>query len=369
MLDLVTAPPPPGPMRGPAQKDCLVSIRLTWPFARLSGAGPRALSLLRRVGIEPADFANPDTRIPHRTSIELLEAGIANRRDPTIGLQASSLAEPCDLDVLEYAARSRPTLGDALGCIARYYRLMHAAAEVLLIEHGDRVSYRYRVTDGVRQPPAANDFVLGSALSFVRRNSAPGVDAEEVRFAHPEPEYVEAYRHYFSCPVFFGTGTNEIVFLKDTLAARMVRSDETVSEAYEQHARRLLERLPAIEGVAGRVRRIVIEQLRGGEVTMEFMAARVAMSVPTLRRRLDDEGTTFSQIVDEIRKELAEHYLREPSVAVSEVAFLLGFSSESAFHRAFRRWTGVAPSEFRVRARRFPSLAPAAEDAPSDRAR
>jgi AraC-like DNA-binding protein len=347
-------------MRGPSLRENLVSIRLTWPFARLSGGGgSRALALLQQVGIEPVEFANPDTRIPHRTAIELLEVGIANRQDPTIGLQAGSLAEPCDLDVLEYAARSRPTLGDALSCIARYYRLMHAAAEFLLIEEGERVVYRYRVTDGVHQPPAANDFVLGSTLSFVRRNT-PGVDALEVHFAHPEPAYVEAYRQYFSCPVSFGGGMNEIVFHRDTLAAPMARSDATVSEAYEQHARRLLERLPAVEGVAGRVRRIVIEQLRGGEVTMELMAGRMAMSVPTLRRRLDQEGTTFSDIVDEIRKELAERYLREPTMAVSEVAFLLGFSSESAFHRAFRRWTGIAPSEYRARARHFPSIAPGA---------
>jgi hypothetical protein len=150
-------------MRGPSPKENLVSIRLVWPFARLAGAGPRALSLLQSIGIEPADFANPDTRVPHRTVIELLEAGIGNRQDPTIGLQAGSLAEPCDLDVLEYAARSRPTLGEALTCIARYYRLMHGAAEFSLIDQGDRMIYRYRVTDGVYQPPAASDFVLGSA--------------------------------------------------------------------------------------------------------------------------------------------------------------------------------------------------------------
>ena len=137
--------------------------------------------------------------------------------------------------VLEYAARSRPTLGDALSCIARYYRLMHAAAEFMLIEEGERVVYRYRVTDGVHQPPAANDFVLGSTLSFVRRNTR-GVDALEVHFAHPEPPYVEVYRQYFSCPISFGGGMNEIVFHKDTLAAPMARSDATVSEAYEQHA-------------------------------------------------------------------------------------------------------------------------------------
>jgi AraC-like DNA-binding protein len=344
-------------MRGPL-KENLVSIRLVWPFARLSGAGSRALSLLQGIGIEPADFANPDTRIPHRTAIELLERGISNRQDPTIGLLAGSLAEPCDLDVLEYAARSRPTLGDALTCIARYYRLMHAAGEFLLIEQGERMIYRYRVTDGVYQPPAANDFVLGSTISFVRRNSAQNVEAEEIHFAHPEPAYADVYTTYFHCPIYFGGGKNEIVLHKSALATPMARSDPEVSEAYEQHARRLLERLPAIEGIAGRVRRIIVEQLRGGEVTMEFMALRMAMSVPTLRRRLDQEGTTFSDIVDEIRKELAERYLREPSMAVSEVAFLLGFSSESAFHRAFRRWTGVAPSEFRARGRRPPSIVP-----------
>jgi AraC-like DNA-binding protein len=343
-------------MRGPSSKVNLVSIRLVWPFARLTGGGSRALSLLRSIGMEPADFANPETRISHRAAITMLEAGISSRNDPTIGLQAGSAGEPCDLDVLEYAARSCPTLGDALSCIARYYRLMHGSAEFSLIEHGARTIYRYRITDGVYQPPAANDFVLGSTMAFIRRNAESSVNAAEVHFAHPEPAYVDLYPQYFHCPVYFGSTANEIVFDTATLNTPMARSDPKVSEACEQHARQLLGRLPAVEGMAGRVRRIIIEHLRGGEVTMEVVASRVAMSTPTLRRRLDHEGTTFSDIVNEVRQELAERYLQEPSMTVGEVAFLLGFSSESAFHRAFRRWAGMGPSEFRARGHRIPSL-------------
>ncbi len=343
-------------MRGPSLKEALVSIRLVWPFARLAGAGPLALAGLRTVGIEPADFANPDTRIPHRVVIELLEGAVGGRKDVTIGLRAGALAEPCDLDVLEYAARSCATLGDALACIARYYRLMHGAAELSLTEQGDRTIYRYRVTDGIHLPPAANDFVVSSTMSFIKRNTSLSGSEVEIYFAHQRPEYVDRYREIFSGPVHFNAESNYIEFPTQVLSAKMIRSDPELSQAYELHAARLLQRLPATEGTAGRVRRIVVEQLRGGEVTMEFMALRLAMSVPTLRRRLDQEGTTFSDIVDEIRRELAERYLREPSMAVSEVAFLLGFSSESAFHRAFRRWTSLAPSEYRARAR--PSVPP-----------
>ncbi|HEX3770273.1 MAG TPA: helix-turn-helix transcriptional regulator, partial [Polyangiaceae bacterium] len=117
--------------------------------------------------------------------------------------------------------------------------------------------------------------------------------------------------------------------------------------AFDTYARELSER--ATLGIRNRAREAITSRLGTGEMCMESVAAALAMSVPTLRRRLEDEGTTFTDLVDDVRRDLAERYLREPQRSISEIAMLLGFAHAPAFHKAFRRWKGITPSEHRAR--------------------
>jgi AraC-like DNA-binding protein len=117
--------------------------------------------------------------------------------------------------------------------------------------------------------------------------------------------------------------------------------------AFDKYARELSER--ATLGARSRARNAIIARLGGGDMCMESVAASLAMSVPTLRRRLEEEGTTFTDLVDDVRRELAERYLRDPGRSISEIAALLGFAHAPAFHKAFRRWKGVTPTEHRTR--------------------
>ena len=102
-------------------------------------------------------------------------------------------------------------------------------------------------------------------------------------------------------------------------------------------------------GAAQRVREVLVAQLASGSIEMVDVARKLGMSVATLRRKLDDEGSSFSAVLDELRRELALRYSRQPEPSVSEIAFLLGFSDLRAFGRAFKRWHGAAPTEFRDR--------------------
>jgi AraC-like DNA-binding protein len=117
--------------------------------------------------------------------------------------------------------------------------------------------------------------------------------------------------------------------------------------AFDRYARELLDR--AALGARSRARDAIVARLGSGDMCMESVAARLAMSVPTLRRRLEDEGTTFTDLVDDVRRDLAERYLRDPGRSISEIATLLGFAHAPAFHKAFRRWKGVTPSAHRAR--------------------
>ena len=130
----------------------------------------------------------------------------------------------------------------------------------------------------------------------------------------------------------------------------MRHANPALHAACELAAREQLARVAQRSGVSGKVRELVTSQLRSGDTRMSSVAENLAMSVATLRRRLDEEGTSHTDILDEVRHELAKTYLREPRLAISEIAFMLGFAHVAAFYKAFRRWTnGGTPASFRGR--------------------
>jgi AraC-like DNA-binding protein len=336
---------------GAPRAESTLSIRLVWPFARLAASHPGAVGVLVRTGITAEEFGNPDTRIPHATAMRLLADTVATVGDPTLGLRAGEQLEAGDFDVLEYAARSTATLGEAIRCVARYFRLMNDAAEITVIEQSDTAVWRFRVVDDVPQPPAANDFVIASSLGFSRRNVATHEAPLEIRLAHDRPEYAAAYER-FGTEVKFGNPFNEIVMRKDRLASPMARVNPQIAAAFELRAQELVSRLEAREGIVGRVRKEIGAQLGSGSATMSATAQRLAMSEATLRRRLQEEGATFTGIVEDLRQRLARQYLEQAGPAISEIAFLLGFSDVASFDRAFKRWMGHSPTKYREKVRR-----------------
>src|SRR5688572_8559455 len=165
--------------RAPAQ----VSIRLVWPYARLAARYPGALATMSKIGLGPAEYANPDTRLALSDAIELLNASIESSGDPALGLHAGELIEPGDFDVLEYAAQSCTTLREALGCVGRYVRLLSDVAEISIVESGGVAAIHYRLDDPLPQPPAANDFVVSLLVMKARRDTAIDDLATEIQFA------------------------------------------------------------------------------------------------------------------------------------------------------------------------------------------
>jgi AraC-like DNA-binding protein len=128
-----------------------------------------------------------------------------------------------------------------------------------------------------------------------------------------------------------------------------MKADPSLCALLDRHARELLARYPREDSLVERIRTLMKGELNGGDASLEVVAERLGMSARTLQRKLQASGTSHQELLDEMRRDLAVRYLREPGMAVCEVAYLLGFSESSAFHRAFKRWTGTTPSEFRRR--------------------
>jgi len=139
---------------------------------------------------------------------------------------------------------------------------------------------------------------------------------------------------------------NVVILPAAALDMPLVHADASLTRILERHAQELLSKLPAVDSLHGRVRDLLAAELQRGKIGLDHIGALMHMSPRTLRRRLREEGTSAGKLLDEVRRDLAVGYLRQ-DVAISEIAFRLGFSDGSAFHKAFRRWTGRSPAHYR----------------------
>jgi AraC-like DNA-binding protein len=227
--------------------------------------------------------------------------------------------------------------------------LLNSAAELSLEVTRERAVVRYRVASEHAEIPAFADSVISSLVFFIRRNARVDEAGWELWFTQPRPIYAEEYARVFSGPIRFGAADNALVLPTHQLDLPMLPRSPRLTRAYQLRAEQLLRQLREGDSTAGRVRRLVREHLGSGRVTMQWAAQQLAMSAPTLRRRLREEDETFSELVSELRRELAERELRAGRATIGEIAVALGFANIGAFDRAFRRWSGTAPSEFRLK--------------------
>lgn len=280
----------------------------------------------------------------------MLEQAIHVTGDPAIGLHAAAFFEPKDRDPLEEAARNCTTVRAALECTIRYIRLLSEEATYSLQEGADRAVFsRYSLVQGPLLR-VATDFAMADIVQFLRRNATVEESQYVLEFDHAEPEYVAEYHRLFRCKVRFGTGHNALVFDRAHLDSPMVSHCTVLAKAFADRADGLLVRLAEGESVAVRVRRLVAQHLSSGQVTMGWAARSLGISPPTLRRHLQDEDVTFSDIVEAVRRNIAEQELRGRR-NIGEIAFSLGFSSLGAFGRAFKRWHGMLPTDYRAQHR------------------
>jgi AraC-like DNA-binding protein len=149
--------------------------------------------------------------------------------------------------------------------------------------------------------------------------------------------------------VRFGAERNAIALRLDDLDLPLYQADPGLRAILERHAEQLLDRVPRVALFSDRVRGLVAAELKDGAPTARALARKLAMSERTLRRRLEKEGTSFEHLLEGLRRALAERYLAQPTLSISDVAIMLGYSEESPFRRAFRRWHGMSPAEYRRR--------------------
>ena len=289
----------------------------------------------------------PDDRL-HVTSVhQLLEAAVTLTGDETLGLQACSQTASGDLGLFDFVLRSADTVQAALESAGRYMRLLNDTLTFTLEVEGDRA--RVRLDNRVVLPVPAEDFQLCGLIS----NQAPSwpegmLETLEVWFCHAPPRDLEPYRSLLgNARMHFHAPHSGFSFPRVYLEAALRTRDPRLHAILCRYADATVTELPEPGSVTERVRRVVSELLSSGELAQRETAQRLGMSSRTLSRRLAEEGTTFRGLVDDARKRIALRALAEERLSIAEIAELSGFYDGPSFFRAFRRWTGLTPRQYR----------------------
>jgi AraC-like DNA-binding protein len=319
-----------------------------WRALQARGIDPAPL--FRSAGVDPATLGVPGKRVSTRTTLRLQRIVDEAIGDPVLGLDVARQMHGTALHALGYAWLASATLGEAFHRFARYARVVSELWSLDIEESptGARVSFVFPVGE-LRRPDWTHDWLAAGAVRLSRLIYGDAFAPLEVALPREPPADVAPFAEWFRSPVHWRAPLASLLCSAEDFARQLPTGNPEVAAATERLALEYLARLDRSDTVT-QVRRRIRDRLPSGVPSHEAVARALALSPRTLTRRLEEAGTSFTAIVDETRRALAEQYLARTEFSVAEVAYLVGFAEASSFNRAFRRWTGRAPGEARAKA-------------------
>ncbi|MDI3258547.1 MAG: AraC family transcriptional regulator [Sinobacteraceae bacterium] len=328
----------------------------TWAIAlvrTLDTCGCDSRALLQRAGLEPALLQNPNGRVPVSAMVRLWRLAVEASGDPCLGLKAASFIQPATFHSLGLALLASQNLEDALQRSARFSRIVSSAVDMRIERVPQGLKQVVRWSANVPTVPEAIDLLMAATLKMgllllglepqaprplelrLRRGATPAMRIE--------------FEAYFRCPIHFEADEDSLFIPHEWTRLPLPMANPSLARQNDLVVMEYLARFDAAR-LSDKVRAELISRLPAGEPARADVAAALHLSEKTLQRRLKEEATSYQALLDEVRRDLALQYLHEEPASVCEVTFRLGFSDQSSFTRAFRRWTGLTPGEFRNQA-------------------
>jgi AraC-like DNA-binding protein len=313
--------------------------------------------ILTRADLREAELDDPDGRIAFERFIALWEAIAAEPRVERFAVRLGDELRLDTLGVMGYVLAHSGTVGAALAATERFGRLLGAELIPRRSLTRDRLVLSRALPPRLAATRVFAEATLVGTAALVERLAGTPPRIVELHFQHERGPGAALVEERLGCPIRYGAGETLLAFPRAVADLPVRGHDPALLQILERHAATLHEQVPAESSVSAQVRGLVRDALPHGEPAQAEVARKLAMSERTLQRRLRDERTTFAALVEGVRAEVAKRHLTERRMAVYEIAFLLGYSDPSAFHRAFRRWTGVTPQAFRAQAGSRPAMA------------
>lgn len=307
-------------------------------------------ALLRLVRVDPDSPVDPSIMVSDDAYYSFLEelAGVVEN-PTTIPLRAGSAMRCDDYGAFGLAFKSATHLRGSYERAERYARVL-TSVSTYPVEPTRDGAYIHLHRTGERRlgMRLSNEATIASTVSISREVSSTPFQPVAVYFKHPAPDSLSEHEAYFGCSVHFESDRDALLVSNESLQTANKLGDESISRFFDVHLDAEMSKFDDTPSLEQRVRNHISRSLSEGIPGISDIARQVGMSGRTLQRRLSEEGFSFQTLVDTSRRQLAERLLKDTQYSLAEVAFMTGYSEQSAFTRAFKRWAGQTPRSYRI---------------------
>ncbi|MCV6625097.1 MAG: AraC family transcriptional regulator [Cellvibrionaceae bacterium] len=314
----------------------------------LESYGVKPEPIFAAAGIDLAEAHEANSRIPVHKMAKVWRAAVELTGDSAFALRLTRFFQFNAYSALGMAVASSRSIAEGLQRCVRYYRLMSDGATLYLQDFPERgrTDLVFELSGSYPEvTKQAMEAFSATSIELLRITAGPQFSPLKVCFAHSQSN-VQAYVDYFKCPVMFNCPDHRMVFDREQIQQELVFNNSAVAASLDTWMADYLQQFRQ-DLVSTRVQAYLLEHIVDGEVEQKTVATELGMSVRALQRKLQDEETSFSALLDNCRQHLAREYLSRAQLPLAEVSFMLGFSDQSNFSRAFKRWTGHSPQAYR----------------------
>ena len=336
---------PPPKLRAPAARTHLAVLQCV--PALLEGFGVACDPILKSVGLSRADLENPGRSAPFADLDRVMGQCVRDTGCAHFGLLMGQHINLQTFGVAGRLARNAPSIGAALNDLAAYFVLHDNGGSINLSIHEGRVTFSYGIhVSGLRNANQVYDLAVAAMVNVLRQFNGPAWHPEVVLLPRRRPSNIRPYRDYFRAPLRFDSILAAIVFPEHCLARPVTDADPLLHTLLVDSATSAITRRDPI--MHGDVRRAIRLLLLTRQCSRAEVARRLGLHERALGRRLQATGTTFQRLLDDTREEIGRQLLRDTDLPVARVATALGYGDSTVFTRAFTRWTGHTPSQYRA---------------------
>ncbi len=331
------------------QGPTVTSFAINCAIAALQKRNVDPQQLLSRAGLSEHRFNDPQARVPTLGQARFLEYSAEALGDTAFGFHLAEAGNPRDAGLIFYVGSAARNVGEALALAVRYIRIADESVRMKLAQQAE--GFKVEITFvGLSRHLLRHqaEFAVAMAVKAIRAASGYNVRPTRVRFAHIRASDAQEFERFFGCSVEFGAPSDQLEFSNETLALPLITADPSLLEVLRPFCE---EAAKTRNTAAGSLRALVENEVQRllpqGRANAETVAKALAVSARTLSRRLSAEGTTFAEVVDQLRRSLGLQYLKDPGLTSAQIAWLLGYEEPTSFNHAFRRWMGHSPSAAR----------------------
>ncbi|GAB3094998.1 AraC family transcriptional regulator [Aestuariicella hydrocarbonica] len=304
--------------------------------------------LLLKAGIDPSQLQRPENRIDFACQERLWQLAMEATRDDSFPLTFARQSQPASFNLAGYIAMNSRTIGDAIDAMEVYQRSAGEGGVFTISRHGQHIAIEYQPVN----PEAAISTVrscalLAANLMLGRWLVGPAYTPNTVELCLPKPARPENFTDFFQCPVQFGQAKNVIRFPRALESIAIPHASLELLSLMQQRAEKIIQARNPGNTLTLKVASLIATSLQGQEPDRASVAEKLGISQRTLQRRLASEQTSYQEVLDQTRNDLALDYLRQPQLTITDIAYLLGFTEPSAFYRAFKKWQGITPGQYR----------------------